>query len=262
MTAPAMMRTRLAILVVILVALSELAAFVVAGDVGRRRRVALARTNGRPDGWTPAEHAVVEQYLASHKVRKLQVGAGTVNLPDWLNTDIEPSTPGQVYLDATKRLPFPDGSFRYVYGEQVIEHIPFADALSFLKECYRILEPGGRVRLATPNLLRIIELFNAQKTPVQERVMDFEIGRWQLSRIPTPETVTLNLMVRAWGHQFLYDPASLHAAFAAAGFKPTFDFKAEESDDPALQHVEMHWQIGGGKEVDDYLCQIVEGVRP
>lgn len=248
-----MIRTRLAVLIVLLVALSEALGFVVAWP--SREGV---RANGRPTTIAPRDKPIVDQYMATHVVRKLQVGAGPNNLPDWLNTDIEPRA-GQVYLDATQPLPFPDGSFRYVYAEQLIEHLTFPQGLGFMKECHRILAPGGRIRLATPNLLSIVHLFDAEKAPIQRQFMDYEINYYGLSRIPTPEATTLNLMVRTWGHQFLYDPKTLRAGLEAAGFAVT-EYTEEKSDDPALQNIEMHWKLGG-HEIDQYTSQYVEGLR-
>jgi SAM-dependent methyltransferase len=44
-------------------------------------------------------------------------------------------------------LPFPDGSFDLVLSHAVIEHV--ADAPLYLRECARVLAPGGRVYLST-----------------------------------------------------------------------------------------------------------------
>ena len=52
-----------------------------------------------------------------------------------------------------KELPFPDNTFDVVYHNDVLEHVekPFA----FLKDQFRVLKPGGKIIIGTPNLLRI-----------------------------------------------------------------------------------------------------------
>ena len=53
-------------------------------------------------GWSPVQYGstllakgragqAVNEYIAAHPVRKLQIGAGPNSLKGWLNTDIEPS---------------------------------------------------------------------------------------------------------------------------------------------------------------------------
>jgi SAM-dependent methyltransferase len=52
-------------------------------------------------------------------------------------------------------LPFPDGSFDFVTFFQVLEHLD--DAPAFLADVARVLRPGGRAMLTTPNRVIRIE---------------------------------------------------------------------------------------------------------
>jgi 2-polyprenyl-3-methyl-5-hydroxy-6-metoxy-1,4-benzoquinol methylase len=49
----------------------------------------------------------------------------------------------------TAALPFPDGDFEVVISFQVIEHIRYVE--TYLRQIRRILRPGGRLLLTTPN---------------------------------------------------------------------------------------------------------------
>src|SRR5262245_54774413 len=82
------------------------------------------------------------QYMRQ-SFRGLQIGAQTVHLKNWFNTDLDPREEGMYYVDATQPLPFPDNSFDFVFSEHMIEHIPFAAGLELLRECRRVLKPSG-----------------------------------------------------------------------------------------------------------------------
>ena len=69
-----------------------------------------------------------------------------------------------VYPGPLERIAFPESDFDVVSGFYVIEHLP--DPMAFLKECYRILKPGGLLLLRYPhttpikNLLRFFGIEN------------------------------------------------------------------------------------------------------
>ncbi len=120
---------------------------------------------------------IARDYLQTHDVRKLQIGAGGNELSGWLNTDIEP-TDQEAYLDATKPFPLPDNSMSYIFSEHVIEHLSYEDGLKMLTECYRTLKRGGKIRIATPSLLTYVQLFAAEKTDAMASYMK-ELWRWE-----------------------------------------------------------------------------------
>lgn len=205
---------------------------------------------------------IMADYMRQNRVRKLQIGAGTSNSTGWLNTDIEP-TEKQAYLDAAKALPFPDTSFHYIFGEHVIEHLTNEQGLRFLNEAHRVLAPGGKVRMVTPNLLQFVALFNEQ-SPEQKKA----VGQYILRKLDyhswadTPDSacLILNNEMRSWGHQFVYTPAMLRASFEKAGFTQIRQYGAGETDDPALKGLEMRPQVSY-KDVNAYEAMAVEATR-
>lgn len=55
--------------------------------------------------------------------------------------------------DVVNPLPFPDACFDYVFSIEGIEH--FENPWTFAKELCRVLKPGGRLYLSTPNTLSV-----------------------------------------------------------------------------------------------------------
>lgn len=55
------------------------------------------------------------------------------------------------YADLSDRLPYDDASFDLLSCLEGIEHLE--DQFAFIRECWRILRPGGRFLISTPNIL-------------------------------------------------------------------------------------------------------------
>lgn len=204
--------------------------------------------------------SIIRQYLRTHSNRKLQIGAGGNNLPGWLNTDIEPSA-GQAYLDATKRFPMPERSFSYIFSEHVIEHLTRDDAIGMLKECYRVLAPGGKIRIATPNILTFIQLFRQEKTPEMRRYVKGKIEWHGWPRTTAPECLLLNYQLRSFGHQFLYDPSTLRESLALAGFQIITESSPGVSNNSELKGLEARHD-SRVRELNDYETMVLEAIRP
>ena len=143
--------------------------------------------------------------------RYFPLGSGEHPLPaDWINADIVPQS-GGIYLDATKRFPFRDGEVDRIFSEHMIEHIPYAAGLFMLGECHRILRPGGRIRVATPDLQVLLALNTAEPAPMQQRYLRWITERFLPGR-PCRPSFVINNAFRNWGHQFLYDAEILAEA--------------------------------------------------
>lgn len=82
--------------------------------------------------------------------RHLHFGCGSNRLGrPWENYDAE--------VDICRPLPFPDLCASYIFAEHVIEHVPFPSGLHFLRQCRRLLEPGGVLRFSFPDVARFNE---------------------------------------------------------------------------------------------------------
>jgi len=203
---------------------------------------------------------IIADYMKNHAVRKLQLGAGDFNLYGWLNTDIGPIE-GQAYLDATKPFPLPDSSFQAVSSEQVAEHLTGEQGLTMMKESFRILVHGGKVRVATPNLAQLVDLLRPDKTPEQTAYIQAKIDWHHWTKAADPANVILNQEMNEFGHRFLYTPKMLRSIMEEAGFIQVRQYKSGESDDPALKGIEMR-SHSNVSDIDRYETMVFEGVRP
>lgn len=210
--------------------------------------------------------SAIQRYLDGHRTRALQLGSGHNLLPGWLNTDVHVFRRGHVtYLDATQPFPLPGASFDYVYSEHQIEHVPLQAGDDMLAQCFRVLRPGGVVRIATPDLQRIARLA-AGPLDDEEAYYVAYISRMLGLAAPDPARV-VNAMFRAFGpddasgHQFIHSFDSLAERLRAAGFADVVRCAVGESAHPMLRDVERHADAVGDARVVAYETLVVEATR-
>jgi len=133
---------------------------------------------------------------------RLQLGCFDQPIDGWINTDITPHAliariPGAAqllhlvgtiseerieqhrqgifrhvrYMNAAKRFPFPDKSFEAIYCAHMLEHLYPQQAEICIIECYRVLQPGGILRLNTPDLDEMIARY--QPSEAKSWLVDF-----------------------------------------------------------------------------------------
>ena len=212
-------------------------------------------------------------YFANFQVRKLQLGAGSNGLSGWLNSEaFVPSSfthslkiaSDYIFLDVCQPFPFEDNSLDYIFHEHVIEHINYHQGQFMLQECFRVLKPGGRIRIATPDLQVFLGLYGNQASAEQKLFLSeyvrFNSDVWSadLKHVRNNHAVfVLNHNFRAWGHQFIYDYPALSEALERAGFSDTERQSPQESKDDNLCGLEFRKEIVG---IFDAL--VVEAKKP
>ena len=202
--------------------------------LARRARHAGRSRFGRRD------RDLIETYLGATEEPKLHIGCGTRLFDGWLNSDVSPRTGESIRLDITRRLPFEDATFQYVYNEHVIEHVPVPEARFALGEFLRVLRPGGVLRTATPDLRVLLSLLRETPplSPFERAYIDLMAGRhWPDEPLADGDPVyTLNNSVREWGHRFIWDRSSFSALLTDIGFVDLTWCELQESTHPQLRN--------------------------
>lgn len=189
---------------------------------------------------------LIDDYCNDQKTRKLHIGAGDNFINGWLNCDYAPRSQRILVLDATKRFPFSDNVFDYAFSEHMIEHISYADGVMMLTECHRVLRNGGKVRISTPNLRFLIELYADEKSDRQREYIKWAANKFIKEAPCASDTFIINNFVRDWGHLFIYDEKTLRLSLDQAGFKNVVRRELNESEDESLRNLENEKRMPQG----------------
>jgi len=180
---------------------------------------------------------IIQSYLARRETKKLHIGCGGNILGDWLNSDFFPQSDRILHLDVTKTFPFSNDTFDCIFNEHLIEHIPYSDGLSMLSECRRVLRKAGKIRISTPNLQFLIDLYRDDKSELQKEYIKWATDRF-INAPYYDDTFVINNFVRNWGHLFIYDEKTLRASLEKVGFTQIVRCNLNESKDESLLNLE------------------------
>lgn len=173
----------------------------------------------------------------------LHLGCGSNHLEDWVNIDFSDDANKDVWWNLGQKIPLGNESCQYIFHEHVLEHFPMDRALDLLRECYRLLQPGGVLRVAMPSLDQMLE--------------DYNDGNWKNSdSVHMPEVSTraeyLNVLFRYWGHEWIYDREELHRRLEEVGFTEIHDVEIQQSNHAKLAGIEY-------RQDSLLICEAIKG---
>ena len=88
----------------------------------------------------------------------VNLGCGSTFHSDWDNFDLVP-VQGVRLLNLLSAFPIEDAAVNACYSSHVLEHLSRSYAPRFLAEIFRVLVPGGIVRIVVPDLEQITRLY-------------------------------------------------------------------------------------------------------
>jgi len=202
----------------------------------------------------------ISGYLGQTDTRRLVLGPGEHFYPGWLHLDLCPNDARYVAFDAREALFMPSGAIDTVFSEHMIEHISYDQGLFLAQEIFRVLKPGGRVRLATPDLARTCSLAADALNDTQQNYINF-INESFGGDFNNRPSFVINNMFFTYNHAFVYDEVTLRELLERVGFTAVERCMPRVSQHRELNNLEMHHLLGH-PWVEDFQTLVMEAQKP
>ena len=171
-----------------------------------------------PNGEAGKANSKILQFRAKHNLNfnpklNLHLACGMDYQSDYINIDLYPTAVSEVAgkteyakIDAkfdVSSIPYPDNTIDTIRALHIIEHFDFHEGVRVLKEWNRVLKPGGKLIIETPDLLGTCKRF-VEDPPF---------------RIPLYGQFFAHPWIAGQTHKFLFTEEQLVCNLGWAGFK-------------------------------------------
>lgn len=168
----------------------------------------------------------------------LNLGSGPRGLADakWVNVDGYRDLNVHYVMDFSKPLPFPPDSFDGIFCEHVLEHFDLESGVTLLRQCFRVLRPGGCLRLVVPDGEKIMRSYFDSPGEL--------VSRRQSQTQCAMEAVNSYFRQR-YEHQCLYDWKLMEHQLRQAGFSEVLRASFRQStlcSDIAIDDEKYEWE--------------------
>ncbi|WP_205474148.1 methyltransferase domain-containing protein [Nocardioides sp. SYSU D00038] len=173
----------------------------------------------------------------------LEIG-GTGKRPGWLTTNVNPRA--RYWMDATAPWPFEDAACQHIFADNMIEHVPLEAGRHVFREAFRTLQPGGVLRLVTPDIRKHVDLYLQGQAAVKSDLADV----YRSIGIPVEHPLDLlRITIGFFGHNdgYIFDFETIKAELEAVGFTKVTYCGMGESDHPALRGLDSRMNEGSGQ---------------
>jgi SAM-dependent methyltransferase len=190
-------------------------------------------------------------------VQKINLGCGAQIVDGWINVDYSVGAKmakipffsainrvlkifstewdKRIFLhDLRKPFPWADSTADVIYSSHTLEHLSREDGLNFLKESFRVLKPGGVIRILVPDLAVTVSHYLCGKTRADHFVEGLGVlyspGKSAFKGFLAP--------LIEYPHKCHYDAPTLIAILNEIGFQAA-SMKAFESRISDIKTIEL-----------------------
>lgn len=142
----------------------------------------------------------IKKYFNQSDKKKIHLGSN-FNLNGYLNSQILSDIP----INICKKLPFKDNSVDLIFSCHVVEHIHYKEFQYFLKESLRVLRKGGVIIITTPSIKKIFNILYGDNYEKKTKLLERQNKIIRENFIKKSPAVQINIIMRSFGHRFIYD---------------------------------------------------------
>jgi predicted SAM-dependent methyltransferase len=173
----------------------------------------------------------VQRLLASGHPIKIDLGGADAGHGGWSTIDVTDTC--DLYWDLRRGIPFPDASVDAVYSSHFFEHLSFDQGQEMLRECMRVLRPGGSFSICVPNARIYLEAYLGLRD-VPESFFQWAPAYHRTTAIDAANYVAY----MAGEHKYMFDEENLLYLLRSAGFTNV----RPRPMDPALDRPERDFE--------------------
>jgi predicted SAM-dependent methyltransferase len=147
----------------------------------------------------------------------LDIGCGPNTHQDYINLDYGWHPGVNLCWDITRGIPIKSNTLEGIFTEHCFEHISFCFILPILVECYRVLQPGGSIRIILPDGELYLKGYSSILQDKNAPILPYAL-RDKINGFYSP-IMSINRVFRDEGHVFIYDFDCLFQLLERVGFE-------------------------------------------